>query len=182
MLTDLQKKKMTRFFNVWDADGDGVLTTEDPAQVAHNLAELRGLEPGSPAYDAFCGGYMLYQQDFLQAVDMDDSGKVTLKEWLAYHEELLQDEERFESTVLMATELMFSLMDQDEDGKITLAEYGSWMRAMRIGEEDITDEVFSKLDLDGNGTISKDEMQQLTREFFFSDDPEAPGNWALGPF
>jgi Ca2+-binding EF-hand superfamily protein len=182
MLTNLQKRKLTRFFNVWDANGDGVITTADPAQVAQNLAELRGLEPGSPEHEGFYAGFMLYQNDFLQAVDVDESGQVTLDEWLAYHDEMLQDDQRFEGTVLMVVEVMFALMDQDGDGRITLEEYGTWMRGMRIAEQDITEKVFQKLDLNGNGTVSKAEMLQLTREFFHSDDPEARGNWALGPF
>ena len=56
------------------------------------------------------------------------------------------------------------------------------MRAFRIGEQDITEKVFQKLDLNENGTLSKEEILQLTREFFYSDDPDARGNWALGPF
>lgn len=182
MLTDLQKRKLTRFFKVWDADGDGVITTKDPEQVAQNLAELRGLKPGSPEHEAFYSGFMLYQNDFLQSVDLDESGEVTLEEWLGYHEEMLQDETRFESTALMEIEIMFALMDQDGDGIITLEEYGRWMRALRIGEEDLTEKVFQKLDLNGDGTLSKEEVLQLTREFFYSDDPEARGNWAMGPF
>jgi Ca2+-binding EF-hand superfamily protein len=182
MLTDLQKRKLTRFFNVWDANGDGVITTEDPKQVAGNLAELQGLKPGSPEHEAFYSGFMLYQNDFLQAVDVDESGSVTLEEWLAYHEEMLQDQQRFEATVLTVIEAMFALMDQDGDGKITLEEYAAWMRGMRIAEQDISQRIFSKLDLDGSGSVSKAEMMQLTREFFYSDDPEARGNWVLGPF
>jgi Ca2+-binding EF-hand superfamily protein len=181
MLTDLRKRKLTRFFNVWDANGDGVITTEDPAQVAQNLAELRGLKPGSPDYEAFYTGFMLYQNGFLQAVDVDETGHVTLEEWLAFHEKMLQDEEQFEATVLMVIEVMFELMDQDADGKITLEEYGSWMQGMRIAGQDITEEVFQKLDLNEDGTLSKKELLHLTREFFYSDDPEARGNWALGP-
>jgi Ca2+-binding EF-hand superfamily protein len=180
MLTDLQKRKLKRFFNVWDANRDGVITKEDPAQVAQNLARLRGLKPGSPEHEAFYAGFMLYQEGFLQAVDVDESGHVTLEEWLAFHEAMLQDEQQFEATVLMVSEVMFELMDQDGDGKITLEEYGSWMRAMRIAELDITEEVFQKLDLNEDGTLSKQELLQLIREFFYSDDPEARGNWALG--
>lgn len=182
MLTDLQKRKLTRFFNVWDANGDGVITMEDPAEVAQNLARLRGLDPDSAAYEAFYTGFMLYQDDFLGTVDVDASGQVTLDEWLAYHEEMLLDADRFERTVLMVVEVMFGLMDRDGDGRITLEEYGDWMRGMRIREEEITADVFQKLDLNGNGIVSKEEMMQLTSEFFLSHDPEARGNWALGPF
>ena len=182
MLTDLQKRKVTRFFNVWDADGDGVITTRDPEQVAQNLAELQGLKPGSLKHKVFHSGFMLYQKGFLKAMDLDESGHVTLDEWLAYHEEMLQDEKKFQRTALTAMESMFELMDRDGDGKITLEEYGRWMRAFRIVEQEITKEVFQKLDLNENGTLGKKEIRQLTREFFYSDDPEAPGNWALGPF
>ena len=182
MLTDLQKRKLTRFFNVWDANGDGIITSEDPEQVAQNLAELQELKPGSPEHERFYSGFMLYQKDFLQAVDVDESGSVTLEEWLAYHDKMLQDEERFERTALVAAEAMFQLMDRDGDGRITLKEYGRWMRAFRIVEQDILEEVFQKLDLNESGALSKEEMLRLTREFFYSDDPDAPGNWALGPF
>ena len=181
MLTDLQKRKLTKFFKVSDADGDGVITTRDPEQVAKNLAELRGLKPGSPEYEGFYSGYVLYQNDFIQAVDLDENGEVTLKEWLAYHEELLQDEKRFESTALMAASFMFDLMDQNGDGKLTLDEYRSWMRAFRIAEQDITAEVFQKLDLNEDRTLSKEQLLRLIREFYYSDDPEARGNWMLGP-
>lgn len=182
MLTDLQKRKLARFFSVWDADGDGTITTADPKQVAQNLAGLQGLKPGSPGHRRFYNGFMAYQNDFLKTVDVDKSGRVTLEEWLIYHEEMLQDEGRFAGTALMAIESMFALMDRNGDGKITLEEYGEWMKAFRIEEQDTTEEVFQKLDLNGNGMLSKDEVLQLTREFFYSDDPEARGNWALGPF
>jgi Ca2+-binding EF-hand superfamily protein len=182
MLTKLQRRKLTRFFNVWDANGDGVLTTDDPAQVAQNLAELRGLKPGSPEYEGFLGGFMLYQNDFLQAVGMDEQGRVTLEKWLAYHEGMLEDESRFESTALMVAEVMFNLMDQSGDGRLTLEEYRDWMGAFRIGKEDMTEDVFQKLDLNEDGTLTKEEVLHLTREFFYSDDLEARGNWMLGPF
>ena len=117
MLTNLQKRKLTRFFSVWDANGDGTITTEDPKQVAQNLAKLQGLEPSSPEHERFHIGFMAYQDDFLKAVDVDESGRVTLEEWLAYHEEMLQDEERFERTALMSVKVMFELMDRNGDGK-----------------------------------------------------------------
>ena len=180
MLTNLQKRKLTRFFNVWDADGDGVITTKDPEQVAQNLAKLQGLVPGSSEREGLYSGLLSYQNDFLKAVDVDESGRITLEEWLAYHEQMLQDEKRFEGTALMAIEVMFALMDQNGDGKISLEEYGKCMKALRI--KDLTEKALQKLDLNRNGILSKEEVLQLTREFFYSDDPDAPGNWALGPF
>ncbi|HSH04637.1 MAG TPA: EF-hand domain-containing protein [Anaerolineae bacterium] len=182
MLTDLQKRKLTRFFNVFDADHNNVLTTEDPQQVAHNLGQLRGWQSGDEAYATFELGFMQYWRDFLTLSDKDENGEVTLDEWLAYHDELLQNENRFKQIVLLSAGMMFDLIDADGDGSITLEEYGSWMRAFRIDEGDITPELFAKLDLNGDGTLSRAELIQLTTDFYFSNDPDNPGNWCMGPF
>ena len=136
MLTDLQKRKLTRFFNVWDADGDGVITTKDPEQVAQNLAGLQGLKPGSLKHKVFYGGFMRYQKDFLKAMDLDENGRVTLDEWLAYHEEMLQDEKKFRRTALMAMESVFALMDRDAGRRLPALDFtpeqlSTWCKAER---------------------------------------------------
>jgi len=40
---------------------------------------------------------------------------------------------------------------------------------------------FAKLDTSGNGSINKKEFLAHVKDFFFSDDPESPGNLILGP-
>lgn len=40
---------------------------------------------------------------------------------------------------------------------------------------------FAKLDTSGNGSINKEEFLAHVKDFFFSDDPESPGNLILGP-
>ncbi|NER04336.1 MAG: hypothetical protein F6K17_17830 [Okeania sp. SIO3C4] len=41
---------------------------------------------------------------------------------------------------------------------------------------DLAIEIFPKLDLDGDGSITKKEFLKLVREFHRSDDPNASGN------
>jgi Ca2+-binding EF-hand superfamily protein len=40
--------------------------------------------------------------------------------------------------------------------------------------------IFQRLDLDGDGYISGDELVELFRQFVLSDDPDAPGNLWYG--
>ncbi|MDJ0516140.1 MAG: EF-hand domain-containing protein [Trichodesmium sp. MO_231.B1] len=40
-------------------------------------------------------------------------------------------------------------------------------------------EIFPKLDLNGDGGITKDELVELLRQFHGSDDPNAPGTYFL---
>ena len=51
---------------------------------------------------------------------------------------------------------------------------------MRLGES-YADEMFNKLDLDNDGSISKNELMELAEQFFIGDDPNAPGNAFFGP-
>lgn len=42
-------------------------------------------------------------------------------------------------------------------------------------------EAFKRLDRDSSGQITREEFNQALFEYYLSADPEAPGNWLLGP-
>jgi Ca2+-binding EF-hand superfamily protein len=43
-------------------------------------------------------------------------------------------------------------------------------------------DAFRRLDLDRDGYLSREEIFQNMKEYYFTDDPNAPGNWFFGPF
>ena len=51
MLTELQKRKWTRLFQVYDADGNGVVEQADFEIIFQNLAQVRNLEANEPEYE-----------------------------------------------------------------------------------------------------------------------------------
>ena len=72
-------------------------------------------------------------------------------------------------------------MDTDKDGKVSVPEYSAYLTAWGTTDAEII-EPFRRLDRDGDGYLTADELRQNAEEFFFSDDPEAAGNWLVGPF
>ena len=181
MLTELQKRKIARFFHIYDVDGSGVITQDEPERVLRTLAYMRKLDEGSAKFDAFREGFLVYWHDLAADIDVDKDGEITLSEWLNYHDRLLQDDEKFKRTVLVSGKFMFELMDANGDGEISLDEYRLWMHGLGLRDELIVKQVFEKIDLNGNGVISMMEMFELITEYYYSDDPEAPGSWAMGP-
>ncbi len=180
MLSEFRRRKLTRFFAVVDADGDGVFTAADTELVAERLARLRGLDPASSEHASFRAGFMYYWQDVRRACDSDVNGRVTLSEWIAYHEVMLADAARFEATAQNSAGLMFALVDADEDGVISPEEYGTWMRAWGMTDDESSAEVLRRIN-PGGGGLTREAVLERTREFFYSEDPDAPGNWAMGP-
>ena len=49
MLSDLQEKKLTRYFQVYDIDDDGRIAASDFERVIDNVRILRGASESSPA-------------------------------------------------------------------------------------------------------------------------------------
>ena len=42
--------------------------------------------------------------------------------------------------------------------------------------------VFVELDANSDGVISREELLEISRQFYRSDDPASPGNLLFGPF
>jgi Ca2+-binding EF-hand superfamily protein len=74
---------------------------------------------------------------------------------------------------------LFDVIDTDGDNEITRQEFGRYLKAW-----DVTDpaamETCTALDTDGDGAISRQELVRAVREFFLSNDIEAPGSALFG--
>ena len=182
MLTELQKLKLTAMFNYYDLDGDGVLEKADYEEFARRTCEALGFAPGSPEYDqVYAANVDAWENETLQRFDKDGDGRVSLEEHLEAHEALLSDKELFNQIVMRDSEGLLGLWDQDGDGKLSSQEYAKALWCYGV-EKEAAREAFQHLDRNGSGYLSIEEILKALEEFYQSDDPEAPGNWLMGPY
>lgn len=181
MLSDLQIKKLTRYFQVYDIDDDGEIDAADFERVVENIRVLHGLSANSPAYLDLRAAYMGRWDGMRASADIDGDGGVDLDEWLAYWQQALEDDSRYEAEVEAITARLFHVFDTDEDGVIGSDEFTDFYGIFGL-PADLARTVFEHIDPDGNGQISRDELLGVARDFYRSADEEAPGNMLFGPF
>ncbi len=179
MLSDLQTKKLTRYFQVYDIDDDGRIEASDFERIVENVRLLHGID-GEDA-DGLAAAYRTLWARLRAAADVDGDRGIDLDEWLAYWQLTLEDDARYAAEVDGLTERLLSVFDLDEDGAIGPSEfsdfYGIFGLPVRLAET-----VFAELDADADGRITSAELREAGRVFFRSDDPTAPANVLFGPY
>ena len=182
MLTELQRAKFIKHFNIRDTDDDGYVTQEDYRKFSENIAKLLEWDPDHQKrvqIDAIHAGVW---QFFWEPADHDQDGRVSLEDHLAMMDMMIEhskDPQVLEQS-RKHSEVLFNTFDFNGSGEISAKEYRQFFSAAGVTTE-WTDMVFEKLDINGNGKISLDEFVLLHQQFFSSNDPESPGNWFYGP-
>lgn len=181
MLTDLQKRKLTKLFSMYDSDYTGVLVKGDFELMFKKLSRLRNWSQRSPRYLVLQDKLMRKWQGLAQKADTAHNQQVSRAEWLAYYDEILADAEACTDIVASLIELIFDVFDQDEDGKINQQEWGQLLAA--FNESPVyAPLVFPTLDGDQDGWLTKSEVAQFFKDFCASDDPQNPANSMFGPY
>lgn len=183
MLSDLQRRKYTANFTLYDADDNGIVERRDFEQVASRWTQNCGLAPGDTGYER-AHGTIMGIWEFVRTLGGPNGEGVTLEVWLAVAERVVgasEDETMLEQAYRQPARRLFGVMDRDSDGRVSEAEYGGYLAAYGVEGEGAR-EAFRHLDRDDDGFITADEWVENVVEFYFSDDPEAPGNWYIGPF
>jgi Ca2+-binding EF-hand superfamily protein len=180
MLTDLQRKKLTRYFHVYDVDDDGRIARPDLERVVENVRALYDVDTTSPTYRALREAHLAWWEALRAAADVDEDGGVDLAEWLAYWGAVLTDDGRYDAEVASVTRSLLGVFDTDGDGVLGADEFCNFYGVYGL-KSALARQVFVDLDRDGDGAVSQGELVQMMHEFYRSDDPDAPGNNLFGP-
>lgn len=203
MLTDLQKRKLKKLFDLYDVDGSGCITEADYERMADSQAQIQGYPSSSLEYNIIQAQFRTLWSDLQKEMDIDNDGQVSLEEFLDYKAKQLSFKEGYrplwleiqsgaetaqsyqqsydEDVITKLTNLIFERLDVDQSGDISSEEYKQGFLT-HLSDEALKNEVFTKLDLNGDGHLSKEEIIQHVHDFFYSNDPDAPGNWILGSY
>ena len=176
MATDVIERKIANLARICDLNNDGVIERSDFEMWINRLALIRGWEKRSEGYERLASILLGTFEGVRKAACAED-GRVdipTMSRLLAASQNLLTAPHRW-------GEALFQLIDADGDGVIGLEDYRNLLATLYIRAE-VADEAFARLDVDGDGRLSRDEFHLLHVEFFTSNDPEAPGSWLWGPF
>lgn len=185
MLGDLQRKKLERKFHVFDANGDGFVQREDFDIIIDKLLQLRGLSTDSTAGGAVRDQYLDYWMTLQRFADANRDQRVSLAEWMEYHDAALEfekvlEEQGEEGTLQPFAEVLFQMLDTNGDGQVSADEYCEFLQAYKL-DENAARQTFQHLDERNNGFITLEELFGLVEQFYASNDPEAAGNWLFGP-
>jgi Ca2+-binding EF-hand superfamily protein len=175
MLSDFRRRKLSAGFGELDVDGDGHLGTQDIDKLIENHGDAYGFAPGTPEYeDLIRRTRAIWDQ--LSQFDSDGDGLVSLDEYVAGFEAFLSRRDDFMASMTALVDAFYLMADGDRDGRITedelIRHYRAWNHS-----EDQARAAFRRLDRNGMGAISRDEWMANLEEYYYSEDPAAPGNW-----
>jgi Ca2+-binding EF-hand superfamily protein len=164
-----------------DQNGDGVLERGDYDRMCRNL--LRVLEPaaGSKQAAEIEDSYAVEWNELEAEAQQEGRAQVTLEGWLAYRGRQLEGPRAFETMILPYVETVLALLDRDGDGRVSVPEVRRYLSLYGMPAADL-DEILSRINPARRDSFSWEEIGQLAKEYYFSDDENAPGSWLLGRF
>jgi Ca2+-binding EF-hand superfamily protein len=181
MLSEFQRSKINRRFELLDADGDGSVTAADFDLIAASVCEAFGFAAGSAQHEKVHLIHLNLWVGLSRGMDAEGSGRMNREQFAAACvRNLIEAEGGYEQVMGQLARTVFELVDADEDGRLTVEELTRWYSAYGVCEDDAR-HAFEVLDRNGDGELSLDEVHKAMEEYYVGDDPDAPGNQLFGP-
>jgi Ca2+-binding EF-hand superfamily protein len=175
VISELKRRKSVAVFHRLDANGNGVLERNDFSVVCAGYIEQGGWAKDSAKAEGMRALFDGWWDAILAAADIDKDGVITADEFADAAATLGADASDGVGPML------FDAFDGSGDGLISPVEYRVFLSLYGVDAAQ-ADETFARLDLDGDGRITREEFSSLFMEFVDSEDEDAPGNWLFGPY
>jgi Ca2+-binding EF-hand superfamily protein len=177
VLSDYQRRKFARAFELIDHDGSAFVDRSDLARLAAAFVRRLGVEEASDEYRILADRSAELWQ-VLAGMDADGDDRLTLEEWLRALDGITSSEQAYEHLFGQLVDQSFDLLDTDADGAVSCEEFVLWLTATPIPPA-AARQAFEEFDLDGDGLLSRNELGYVLLDFFYSSDPDGRGNWFL---
>jgi Ca2+-binding EF-hand superfamily protein len=185
-MTPFLERKLEHKFYLLDVDGNGVLEAADFERVIDILASERDWPEGHPRYIQLATTNRELWRALFDFCDRNEDGQVTMEEWMDFHANAIYYERNvghempgIGRTLDTMAAFFYELLDGDGDGTVNRDDYVEFCAAHRVARED-AQKSFARMDRNQDGKLSREEVMLLVQEFYFSEDPEAPGNCFFG--
>ncbi|MFI8998833.1 EF-hand domain-containing protein [Streptomyces sp. NPDC053542] len=163
MTTAVANERLVKRFDKWDSDGNGVLELQDFAREAEKIAQNFGKPTDSPEaralQDAFRGLFTQLS---------NGNGPITKDQFMSATGDLIfqAGEANFNRALGPVVQGIIGLCDKNDDGQINAGEFEAWLGAIGVNRSK-AQEVFRKVDADGDGELSLEELLAAVREYHF---------------
>lgn len=179
--TPLLHRKIELCFGHFDADDDGFIDREDLLTLGSQLLSRFGEPVTSLRGVELMDGMTRFWDALVDVADQDGDERLDLDEYRdAMLGAFVESDEGFDASFRPLAEAVCALLDTDGDGEVSEREFAVWQDVFRTAPED-RDEAFRRLDTDGSGSLTVDELLSAIREYYRSPDADAAGNWLYGP-
>ena len=182
MIGDVQRRKASHYFDLIDEDDNGFVEARDFELRAKRMAEARNVTDAATRVTLH-DRVMTWWNHLCAIADFDDDDRVTREEWETYWRSIQAgveqggngDNETLQS-LERAARGTFHAINTDE-GPISEDEYAEWLAAWGVDE---SAGAFDRLDRDDTGVLTEENLVEAVKEFYLSNDPDAPGNALYG--
>ncbi len=155
-----RQRKMMRLFNLMDHDKNGFIEPLDFEQAVKTIADINGLQIGSPDYWLIHSFWTGLGEKLQTLVDTDGDGRITPDEWQEYMSKRLDSD---------FADAFLKMIDSDGTGKIDISEIKMFYQAYKINTNQAK---FSEenSDIDQDGHIPPEEIKKCLEQFMYRDE------------
>lgn len=179
MVSDFRKKKLLHVFNtLFDSNQSGSIDKNDLEGIANNIAKVRGFESGDAKLKEIQESLQTIWDLLQKRGDADNDAVISADEWIEMCDEYANNPDAPSQWQNACMKFIFDVEDSSRDGSIDAGEFSTIYASFGLNKEEAV-KAFNKLS-NGKSNITWGEFQELWKEYFTSDDPNARGTFIFG--
>ncbi|GGS43905.1 EF-hand domain-containing protein [Streptomyces violaceus] len=167
MSTAVANDRLVKRFEKWDTDGNGVLEASDFQGEAARIAQNLGKSAESPEVQELHSAFQGLYEHLAQKAGVP-GGAISREQFIDATGEMLfkEGEASFNRALSPIVKALIRLCDDNHDGEIDAREFQAWLSAVGVPASQ-AGKMFQKVDTNGDGRLSEDELLQVVRDFHF---------------